>query len=91
MGRRWWKQGTLSLGPGSAEWHPAFASAAGVDFSSGYRLVRVQDLGSSDWNVKRRLFRVIVLEAADGGLLELAVPKLDVPLVTEWLEYQDKR
>ncbi len=85
LGRRWWKQGTLSLGPMHGVWSPAFGSGGAIDISSGFRLVRVRDLDKSDWNVKRWLFQVVVLEALGDRSLELAVPKSDVRLVTDWL------
>lgn len=39
----------------------------------------------SEWNIKQALFKIVVAEGPDG-VVEMAVPNGDVPVLRSWIE-----
>lgn len=78
------RQGVLWLQGPTATWRPFWSTRRrGLRLPTDATVIGVREPDRAQWNVKGDLFRVIIARTP-GGILEIAVPTVDVPLVKEF-------
>ncbi|OJV60718.1 MAG: hypothetical protein BGO38_10070 [Cellulomonas sp. 73-145] len=79
------RQGLLWLQRPAATWRPFWSvRRRGLQLPNDATVMDVREPDPAEWNVKSDLFRVIIARTP-GGVLEMAVPTVDVPLVKAFL------
>lgn len=79
------RQGLLQLQKSAATWRPFWSiRRRALRLPTAVAVTGVREPGRPEWNVKSDQFRLLVCRTSTG-VLELAVPTADVPLVEAFL------